>query len=157
MVLSKAAWYSKIYYFTQGWWAYSIGKSYTAEMYEDKSINNADICTFMRALIIKLPIMIIVHLTMYWFIFFTFFQLPINYLGFSGWFVIIMIIASIIGLGFGIVFGEKKLHCYFDSRPPKPVKLTGPTFWDLICTWVQGKHDKICVLMTFEDEDTEDV
>lgn len=155
MVLSKTAWYSKLYYFTQGWWAYSAGRSYDAKRYEDKSVVNSDICTFMRALVVKLPIMIIAHLSMYSFIFFTFFQLPINYLGFSGWFTSVMIIAGIIGLGFASVFGEKKLRSYFDSRPSRPVS-TKPTFFDVICTWIRAKHDKVCVLMTFEDEPLED-
>ncbi len=156
MVLSKSAWYSKIYYFTQAWWAWSLGRTYEARRYEDGSISNADICTFMRALIVKLPIMIIAHISIYWFVFFTFFQLPIHYLGFSGWFTTILIIAGIIGLGYVMFFGEKQFRGWYNARPQKPIR-TKPSFLDLCKTWVQAKHDKICVLMTFEDELDPDV
>lgn len=150
MVLSKSTWYMKAYFFIQSWWSFSKGKSWDGRKYKEGEINSADICTFMRAFIFKLPILLVAHLCMYWMIFFTFFQFPIEYLGFSGYFVAIMVIIGAIGMGFGAYIGERKLRCYFDSKPSKPAR-TDPTFLNLFCTWIKARHDKICVLITFED------
>jgi len=153
MILSKAAWYSKAYYFIQGWWAYSRDRKYEGKAYEKRSINNADICTFMRAFIIKLPFLIFVHLFMYWVLYLTFFHVPITYLGLSGWFTIVLIILGIVGLGVSAWFVAKKCSRYFKTKPKK--FKTEPTMWDLIRTRIQARHDKICILMTFEDKEAE--
>ncbi len=157
MILSKSAWYSKAYYFIQSWWAFSRNQNWDGRRYEDKSIVDSDICTFMRAYMVKLPILIFAHLFMYWMLFFTFIQFPITYLGLSSYFVTVMVVAGIIGLGTGAYFGERKLSCYLDSRPSKskPVR-TDPTFLELFCAWIRARHDKVCVLMTFKDEESKD-
>lgn len=127
-----------------------MGKAWDGVRYENGENTKSDICTFMRAFIVKLPVLIFANVFVYFMIFFTFLIVPIHYLGYTGWFTIILIISAIIGVGFGAYFAEKKFSCYLNARPLKPVRKE-PTFWSLIKTGVKARHDKICVLMTFED------
>lgn len=152
MILSRKSWYSKVYFFTESWWSYSGGNNYSGKQFEEGKITNSDICTFMRAFILKLPLLVAIHAFMAWLTFFVFLHLPIHYLGFTGYFTAILVIVGFIAMCIGAYYGEKKVSAYLKAKDAKPARTT-PTFWDLSCAWVKAKHDRICLLMTFADEE----
>ena len=158
MVLSKKSWYSRFYFFIESWWAYSKGEKWDAREFEQGRVSGSDICTFMRAFILKLPILVGVHALMFALLYVAFFQFPISHLGLTSYFTSVIMICGIIGICMGAWYGEKKVSTYFrnfDSNT-KPAK-TEPTFLDIFIAWIKGHHDNICLIMRFEDEETEDV
>ena len=109
----------------------------------------------MRAFVLKLPILVVSHLFLLFMMLFTFFILPIYYLGYTGYFTGILIIAGVIGMCVGAYYGEKKVSAYLNNGDTKPARTT-PTFWELVCAWFKGHHDKVCVLMVFDRESSDD-
>ncbi len=157
MVLSKQSWYSKVYFFIQSWWSFSRGNEWQGDRWAKGSGKGTgtDICTFGRAFLLKFPFLIMCHITYISLICFTLIIFPIHYLGATGYFTAGLVICGIVGLGFGVRYGRKQLHSYLNAKPSKPARTT-PTFLEICCAWIKSHHDNICVLMTFENEESED-
>lgn len=145
MILSEKVWYTKLYFFIEDWWAYFISKDWKA----NKSYHtNTNLCEFMRAFILKLPILIVSPLILFGSIFFTFFFHPIYFLGFTWYIIVLLCIAGFVG----IIYAVNYVHNTISQRQAEKPKSTSPSFWRLFTTWIRARKQAICPLIKIGDD-----
>lgn len=146
--LCSKSWHTRLYIWTQLSWDRFAMKGDTNEF--DHA--TTDLCTYIRALTVKLPILLALYGFMAYYIVYVLFLYPVNaagtvsYLTFLMWAAISLITVTV--LGFLIAGVCRLIGKVEDVRQRRNKEIErgdrSPGLWTLLKRWMRDKHDRIC-------------
>lgn len=155
--LNPKSWHARLYRWTQVSWDRFMFRGNTDE--SDHTTTN--LCLFIRALVLKLPLLVGLYLAAAYYAVFVIFLYPMStvgggsYLEFLLWLSIIII--GIFAAGALIGFFMKGLSKIGEVKAERDAEIEAgrrsPGMWMLLKRWVKDKHDHICTTIRITNND----
>lgn len=146
--LSANSWHTRLYIWTQLSWDRFAWKGDT----DERDHETTDLCTYIRALIVKLPLLLAMYGGMVYYAVYVLFLYPVNstgtgsYLAFVLWAVLML--ATVGLLGFLMTRLCRVIEKAEDARQQRSKEIEkgerAPGLWTLMKRWMRDKHDRIC-------------
>lgn len=163
METDKRQWYVRWFF-----WSLSIVNEFAERDTAWQYKRGVNLCPAVR-IIVGAPIILLLHLAVYSAAITAVTFAPIYFYGWSGYGLILEWVGSLVAafVAIKLLFGylrkrarareEARRHEPRAAKPaPKeePLLIRGPTFWEIVWTYIDATHDKLCPYIGFKQEET---
>lgn len=158
--LNRESWHAKVFMQIQEAWDAFRGKDSVDRSYTN--YGNTDICRYIRAWVIKLPLVVAIHALFVYYVAYVFAIYPLTYAGTAAYmnfwtfvgFIILAVAAFCLVAWFLSWLGSLWKEHKDEILPEKErSKKKGPSLWQMFKQWVKDRHDKICTTVIINGDD----
>lgn len=156
--LNYNSWHARLFMQIQEAWDAFVGKDDIDR--ENKHYDRTDICRYIRAWVLKLPLLLALQLGFLVYMLYVIVIYPLTYAGAAAygtfWIVVGCIVAAVVTFGvimhlFGWL-GSKLKEARRDKEQEELEEEKAPGLWEMFKQWIQDKHDKICTTVVINGD-----
>ena len=156
ITVDPSSWHAKVFSFGHNLWCNFFDQS---DWDCEYNMKHADLCTYIRTILVKLPLNLLLiigtySLAIYTFLVFPNIYFPDAYWHFWGWAAIICIPIGLVITKIAFIFKERDERLERESWEERKERWRKEnekvSFFKLICHWIKDRHDRFCRLIDFK-------